>query len=115
LEAAINILSHLPNAALTALLNFVAGFEVSAEVAAQLSNFFLSKLANLAYSMAFIKKQLPSLIPTPDDPFRRFKTPLIGKKPPFVVEDPVLGNQITELLPVIIRRVGESDFKKFWR
>jgi hypothetical protein len=112
LEATLSILSYLPNTALTAVLNFAAETEISGEVAARLSNFFVSKLAALGYSMAFVKKQLPPLIPTPDDPFRRFKTPLIGRKPLFVVEDPVLGNQITELLPLILRRVSDSDFRK---
>jgi hypothetical protein len=107
------VLPFFANPGQLAFLRFAAqrAGELSSEILLQLCQTFLSKLANLGYSIAAVKRQLPHLMPSSEEPFRNADPPSVLSV--FAVDDQVLANGICEHLPKLMANLTDIDLKRF--
>lgn len=113
IEALIPLTQHFSNVFILALAQLTTQLPFSPAVHANLTWLFMNRLFASGYSLPFIRRKIPGIMKLPEEPFVRSKIPALSKNPTFIVEEYVFSAKMVDLVPPIVGKLSDNDFKKF--
>ena len=113
IESLIPLTQYFSNVMILALAQLTTQLPFSAAVHANLTWLFTNRLFASGFSLPFIRRKIPGLMRLQEEPFVRGKVPALSKNPTFIVEEYVFSAKLAELMPTVVGKLSDNDFKKF--